>query len=112
VVVKIVIFGPQSNLFSLKKKMLWRQTKFFLCENDKIVNNTKDVTECFNNFFSTVANSIGKDGKNQAVSADTSVFGEMRIEHVFFMSSRSKFTIHTWQWFISQFSGFYGFVFV
>ena len=52
--------------------MLWRQTKFFLCENDKIVNNTKDVTECFNNFFSTVANSIGKDGKNQAVSADTS----------------------------------------
>jgi hypothetical protein len=41
--------------------MLWRWTKIVLCENDKIVNNTKDVTECFNNFFSTVASSIGKD---------------------------------------------------
>ena len=46
--------------FSLKKCYGGEQ-KIVLCENDKIVNNIKDVTECFNNFFSTVANSIGKD---------------------------------------------------
>ena len=54
------------------KKCYGGEQKIVLCEDDKIVNNTKDVTECFNNFFSTVANSIGKDGKNQAVSANTS----------------------------------------
>jgi hypothetical protein len=46
--------------FSLKKCYGGEQ-KIVLCENDKIVNNTKDVTECFNNLFSTIANSIGKD---------------------------------------------------
>jgi len=43
------------------KKCYRGEQKIVLCENDKNVNNTKDVTECFNNFFSTVANSIGKD---------------------------------------------------
>jgi hypothetical protein len=30
-------------------------------ENDKIVNNTKDICDTFNTFFVNVANDIGKD---------------------------------------------------
>jgi hypothetical protein len=32
-----------------------------LVENDKIVNNTKDICDTFNTFFVNVANDIGKD---------------------------------------------------
>ena len=54
------IFTPQSNHF-YQKKSTGSQQKIVLVENDKIVNNTKDICDTFNTFFVNVANDIGKD---------------------------------------------------
>ena len=53
-----VIFGKPWNLFSLIKSNSGEQ-KIVLSENNKIVNDTKQSTEHFNTFFSTVAEKIG-----------------------------------------------------
>ena len=45
----------------LSKKSTGSQQKIVLVENDKIVNNTKDICDTFNTFFVNVANDIGKD---------------------------------------------------
>jgi hypothetical protein len=55
------IFTPQSNHFYQKNLQVVSQQKFVLVENDKIVNNTKDICDTFNTFFVNVANDIGKD---------------------------------------------------
>ena len=44
----------------LSKKSTGCQQKVVLVENDKILNNTKDVCDTFNTFFVNVANDIGK----------------------------------------------------
>ena len=54
------IFTPQSNHFYQKNLQVVEQ-KIVLVENDKIVNNTKDICDTFNTFFVNVANDIGKD---------------------------------------------------
>ena len=43
------------------KKCKSGEQKIVLCENNKIINSTKQVTEHFNSFFSTVSNNIGSD---------------------------------------------------
>ena len=53
-----VIFGKPWNLFLFKKSNSGEQN-IVLNENNKIVNDTKQVTEHFNTFFSTVAEKIG-----------------------------------------------------
>ena len=45
----------------LSKQSTGSQQKIVLVENDKIVNNTKDICDTFNTFFVNVANDIGKD---------------------------------------------------
>jgi hypothetical protein len=45
----------------LSKKSTGSQQKIVLVENDKIVNNTKDICDTFNTFFVNVADDIGKD---------------------------------------------------
>jgi len=45
----------------LSKKSTGCQQKIVLVDNDKILNNTKDVCDTFNTFFVNVANDIGKD---------------------------------------------------
>ena len=43
------------------KKCNTGEQNIVLCENDKIINDSKEVSEHFNNFFSTVAENIGKE---------------------------------------------------
>jgi hypothetical protein len=50
--------GKLLNHFSLKNVTLGIR---ILCENNKIINDTCEVSEKFNTFFSTVADKIGQD---------------------------------------------------
>ena len=54
-------FLQHSQTIFIKKKSIGSQQKIVLVENDKIVNNTKDVCDTFNTFFVNVANDIGKE---------------------------------------------------
>ena len=57
--------GPKSSTFYptikpfLSNKGMKSDNSIILCENDKIVNDPKEVTEIFNNFFVNVAKDIG-----------------------------------------------------
>ena len=57
--------GPKSSTFYptikpfLSNKGMKSNNSIILCENDKIVNDPKEVTEIFNNFFVNVAKDIG-----------------------------------------------------
>jgi hypothetical protein len=48
-------FGTTVKPFCSKKC----NSKIILCENNKIINDAKEVSENFNSFFSTVADKIG-----------------------------------------------------
>ena len=52
--------GKLLNHFSLKKCNSGDQN-IILCEDNKIINDTCEVSEKFNTFFSTVADKIGED---------------------------------------------------
>ena len=56
-----VIFWQLLNLSFLKKKCNSGEQKIILCENNKIINDAKEVSENFNSFFSTVADKIGQN---------------------------------------------------
>jgi hypothetical protein len=58
---KLVIFGQLLNLSFLKKICNSGEQKIILCENNKIINDAKEVSENFNSFFSTVADKIGQN---------------------------------------------------
>jgi hypothetical protein len=45
--------------FSLKKKSNSGDQNIILCEDNKIINDTCEVSEKFNTFFSTLADKIG-----------------------------------------------------
>ena len=57
----LVIFWQLLNLSFLKKKCNSGEQKIILCENNKIINDAKEVSENFNSFFSTVADKIGQN---------------------------------------------------
>jgi hypothetical protein len=52
-------FGTTVKPFCSKKKCNSGEQKIILCENNKIINDAKEVSENFNSFFSTVADKIG-----------------------------------------------------
>jgi hypothetical protein len=49
-----------SNSFSSKKYKSGDQ-KIILCEDNKVINNSNEVSNLFNNFFATVAEKIGEN---------------------------------------------------
>jgi hypothetical protein len=57
-VLKSSTFYPTINPF-ISNKGMKSNNSIILCENDKIVNDPKEMTEIFNNFFVNVAKDIG-----------------------------------------------------
>ena len=70
--------GPKSSTFYptikpfLSNKGMKSNNSIILCENDNIVNDPKEVTEIFNNFFVNVAKDIGD--KNIKIDKNPSLY--------------------------------------